>query len=305
MSTSEPLLSVVIPAYNYAKTLPRAVLSVLDQLDEYSELIVIDDGSKDETPQVLERLKAEHPGRFRAIRKENGGLSSVRNRGIEEAAGAYLVFLDADDEMAHGALKMLGEHIRSNPGSRMIIGGHWAVWPDGKRRKHLPLPLPNTPMERLRGYLLEKSIGIANGASALHRDVFRLGNYPESFRNAEDMPVFSQALANFECSVLPEPLALIYKHGDSLRHNMAYDCAVGFALVDEIFDSGRVPDELRVLRRAFMAQRYLSLFRGLMSAGQYAEARNMYLRALGADWRVLFRWSYTRKALRLWLGGKC
>lgn len=305
MSTSStPLISVVIPAYNYAKTLPRAVASVLDQLDEYCELIVIDDGSKDETPQVLERLQAEHPGRFRAIRKENGGLSSVRNRGIVEAVGAYLVFLDADDELAPDALKMLRTHILANPDTRLIVGGHWAVWPDGKRRKHLPLPLPKTPLARLRGYLLDKSIGIANGASALHRDIFRLGSYPESFRNAEDMPVFSQALANFECSILPEPLALIYKHGDSLRHNMVHDCAVGFALVDEIFDSGRVPDELRVLRKAFMAQRCLSLFRGLMSAGQYAEARKMYLHAVRTDWHVIFRLSYTRKALRLWLGGK-
>lgn len=305
MTQSEVLISVVIPAYNYARTLPRAVESVVAQLGPHRELMVINDGSTDDTAQVLALLQEQHPGRFRVIHKENGGLSSVRNRGIDEARGDYLVFLDADDEMAPDALEMLETHIRQHPETRMIIGGHWAVWPDGKRRKHLPGPLPKTAVGRLRGYLLDKSIGIANGASALHRDVFRLGRYPEHFRNAEDMPVFSQVLANFECSVLPAPLALIYKHADSLRHNMTHDRAVGFALVDEIFDTGRVPADMRGLRSAFMAQRCLSLFRGLMSAGHHQEAKQMYLRALRADWRAIFRLSYTRKALRLWLAGKC
>ncbi len=304
MSTSDLLISIVIPAYNYAKTLPRAVESVIAQLSEISELLVIDDGSTDETPALLADLQDKHPGLFRAIRKPNGGLSSVRNRGIVEAKGTYLVFLDADDELAPDALRLLSEHLVQHPQTRMVIGGYWAVWPDGKRRKHLPAALPSDPQGRLRGYLLDKTIGLANGASAIHRDVFLLGNYPEKFRNAEDIPVFSQALANFECSVLAAPMALIYKHDDSMRHDIKQDCAVGLAVVEEIFDKGRVPAEMASLRRAFKAQRCLSLFRGLLSAGRFLEARQMYRQAIGTDWRVVFKTSYTRKALRLWLSGK-
>ncbi len=304
MSTSDLLISIVIPAYNYAKTLPRAVESVIAQLGERSELLVIDDGSTDETPAVLADLQAAHPGQFRAIRKPNGGLSSVRNLGIKESKGAYLVFLDADDELAPNALSLLSEHLAQHPQTCMVIGGHWAVWPDGKRRKHLPTALPEDRLERLRGYLLDKTVGLANGASAIHRDVFRLGTYPESFRNAEDIPVFSQALANFECTVLAAPLALIYKHDDSMRHDIKEDCAVGLAVIEEVFDKGRVPAAMASLRRAFKAQRCLSLFRGLLSAGRFAEARRMYWQAISADWRVIFKTSYTRKALRLWLSGK-
>lgn len=304
MSTPELLISVIIPTYNYAKTLPRAVESVIAQLSEHSELLVVDDGSTDETPAVLAELQARHPGLFRAIRKPNGGASSVRNRGISEAGGAYLVFLDADDELAPDALRLLSEHLEQYPQTRMVIGGHLAVWPDGKRRKHLPAALPEDRLERLRGYLLNKTISLANGASAIHRDVFQLGNYPESFRNAEDIPVFSQALANFDCTILAEPMALIYKHDDSMRHDIKQDCAVGLAVVDEVFDNGRVPAAMASLRKPFKAQRCLSLFRGLLSAGQFAEARGMYRQAIATDWRVIFKTSYTRKALRLWLGGK-
>jgi glycosyltransferase involved in cell wall biosynthesis len=304
MSTSDVLISVVIPAYNYAKTLPRAVESVIAQLNERSELLVIDDGSTDETPAVVADLQARYPGQFRAIRKTNGGLSSVRNLGILETRGGYLVFLDADDELAPDAVRLLSEHLEQHPQTGMVIGGHWAVWPDGKRRQHLPAALPEGQLERLRAYLLDKTVSLANGASAIHRGVFRLGNYPESFRNAEDIPVFSQALANFECTVLAAPMALIYKHDDSMRHDIKQDCAVGLAVVEEVFDSGRVPAAMASLRRAFKAQRCLSLFRGLLSAGRFAEARGMYLQAIGTDWRVIFKTSYTRKALRLWLSGR-
>ncbi|MCF6781803.1 glycosyltransferase family 2 protein [Stutzerimonas stutzeri] len=304
MSTSDRLISVVIPAFNYAKTLPRAVESVMIQLGPRSELLVIDDGSTDETPAVIEQMQRKYAGGFRAIRKPNGGLSSVRNLGIVEARGAYLVFLDADDEMAPDALRLLAEHLEQNPGTRMVIGGHWAVWADGKRRKHLPAPLPDGHLARLQGYLIDKTIALANGASALHRDVFQFGNYPESFRNAEDIPVFSQALANFHCTVLAEPLALIHKHDDSMRHDIRSDCAVGFSVVSEVFDQGRVPVEMLLLRKPFKAQRCLSLFRGMLSAGQNVEAREMYRQAISTDWRVIFKISYTRKALRLWLGLK-
>ena len=174
---TETLISVVIPAYNYSQTLSRAVESVLAQLVEgRTELLVIDDGSTDATPEVVEKLLAVHVGRFRALRKTNGGLSSVRNLGIEETSGRYLVFLDADDEMAPGALAALIHHIASNPESRLIIGGHWSVFADGKRSLQTVKPLPATARQRVRGYLLDKTVSISNGACAMRRDVFVPGH---------------------------------------------------------------------------------------------------------------------------------
>lgn len=300
MRLTDVLISVVIPAYNYAKTLPRAVKSVLAQLgDAQAELLVIDDGSTDATPQVLEQLLTEHAGCFRALRKPNGGLSSVRNRGIEEARGQYLIFLDADDEMAPGALAALTRHISSHPDSRLIIGGHWSVFDDGRRVQHAVKSLPATPRERVRGYLLDKTVSLSNGACAMHREVFAPGNYPEHLRNVEDIPVFAQVLARFPCSVLDQPLALIYKHGDSMRHDLKQSLAAGVGMVDEVFSSARMPQELQDLRQAFLAQRCLSLFRDCYSAGDYVNAKAFYARAVRADLRSLTRWSYTRKAIRL------
>lgn len=298
------LLSIVIPAYNYAETLPRTVDSVVPQLSDDCELIVIDDGSTDNTPQVIAALQQKYPGKIAAERKINGGLASVRNRGIEVARGDWLIFLDADDEMADGAIEHIRQHIHTNPRTRFVAGGHVSVSPNGRRGVHTPGSMPDESIAKVRAYLLDKTLALSNGACVMHRDVFLRGNYPEAFRSAEDIPVFAQVLASYPCSVLDEPLALIHKHADSLRHQFVHARAGGLALVDEVFSEQRLPSEFQVLRQPFFVQRCLSLFRSAWMAGESELAKEWFLQALKTDWRVIFRGSYSRKALRLWLGGK-
>lgn len=301
--SAKPLLSVVIPTYNYAAVLPRAVESVLGQLEEVSvELVVIDDGSTDDSRQVLGGLLAAHPGRFRIVHKSNGGASSARNLGIRETTGDYLIFLDADDELVPAALAALSAHVVAQPQTRLVIGGHIAVSPDGKRRQHNPAALPEQPLERLRAYLLDKRLALSNGACAMHRELFARGDYPEAFRSAEDIPVFAQALANYPCTLLEQPLALIHKHHDSLRHQFSHAKAGGLALVDEVFAPQRLGVRFQVLKPEFYVQRCLSLFRSAYLAGDVAAAKSYFTAAVKADRRVLFKGSYARKAVRLWLG---
>lgn len=302
--TAPVLLSIVIPAYNYAQTLPRTVESVMPQLADDCELIIIDDGSTDSTPQVIADLLERYPQRIRTERKANGGLASVRNRGIELALGSWLIFLDADDEMAEGAITRIRSHLAANPQTCFVAGGHISVSASGKRSAHTPGLMPAEPLARVRAYLLDKTLSLSNGACVMHRDVFQRGNYPEAFRSAEDIPVFAQVLANYPCSVIDEPLALIHKHDDSLRHQFVHAKAGGVKLVDEVFSAQRLPSECAPLRRPYFVQRCLSLFRSAMLADEPELARDWFRQAFKADWRVVFRWSYSRKALRLWLRGR-
>lgn len=294
-----PLVSIIVPAYNYADKLPRAINSVLKQLTDDYELIIIDDGSTDNTQQVLSELHSINPV-FRVIYKENGGLASVRNQGIVEARADYFIFLDADDELELNALHSIKQHIQENPLSRMIIGGYTSVWPcEVRRRVTLPVGLPQGSLERVKAYLIDKKISLANGATVMHRDLFERGLYPERFRNAEDLPVFAQALGCYKCTTLNESLVLIHKHKTSLRHNVAYDKAVGLALVDEIFSSERLPSIFNKFKKPFLAQRALSLFRGYYAAGLYSDAKGMYIIALKNSWRSVFKLSYTRKIIKI------
>ena len=94
-------VSVVIPAYNYAHFLPEAIASVLAQTGADLELIVVDDGSPDNTPEVCARCADP---RVRLVRQPNAGLSAARNTGIREARFPYVAFLDADDRWEPGFL---------------------------------------------------------------------------------------------------------------------------------------------------------------------------------------------------------
>ena len=302
MDNTQPRLTVVIPSYNYAATLRRAVMSVVPQLEDGKhELMVIDDGSRDETPSLIEKLKYEVPNQVRFLRKQNGGPSSVRNMGICEAANPYLVFLDADDELHPRALHELERHIEANPETRMVIGGHISVEPDGSRRTHKPRVIPEDKIARVRAYLIDKKINLCNGACAMHKELFARGYYPESYRSAEDLPVFAQALAYYACSVLDFPLALIYKHDDSLRHQFDRAKAGGLRLVEEVFSIQRLGPEFQVLKPLYFAQRSLSLFRSAYLARDHSAAKEYFEVAVRANWRVLLNLSYSRKALRLWL----
>lgn len=93
---NEPLISVIIPAYNAENTIGKIVKSVLEQPHKNIELIVVDDGSKDGTVDVLNALKDR---RMKIVRQKNGGVSAARNTGIENAKGEYVMFFDADDDI--------------------------------------------------------------------------------------------------------------------------------------------------------------------------------------------------------------
>jgi len=97
MFSSIGKVSVIIATYNRAKLLPFAIESVLNQTYTNYELIIVDDGSSDNTKELVERYKYHNPKIIQYYYKENGGCASARNKGIEVASGDYISFLDSDD----------------------------------------------------------------------------------------------------------------------------------------------------------------------------------------------------------------
>jgi len=111
-----PRVSVVIPCYNYARYLPEAVASVLAQTFTDVEIVIVDDGSTDDSLAVAERLAAAHPGRIRVIAQPNAGQPAIsRNRGIAEARGTYVLCLDADDKIAPTMLERCVDLLDARP----------------------------------------------------------------------------------------------------------------------------------------------------------------------------------------------
>ena len=107
---TSPLISVIIPVYNAAKYLPRCVKSVQAQTHKNLEIILVDDGSKDNSPQLCDAFAAQDP-RVKVFHKPNGGVSSARNVGLDNARGEYIGFVDADDEVHPQMYEILLTHL--------------------------------------------------------------------------------------------------------------------------------------------------------------------------------------------------
>ena len=103
---ASPLFSVIVPAYNLEKLIPRCLDSLLAQTFAGWECVAVDDGSADGTGAVCDEYAAKDP-RFTALHQENGGVSSARNAGIKAARAEHLLFLDGDDTLAPGTLEWL------------------------------------------------------------------------------------------------------------------------------------------------------------------------------------------------------
>jgi glycosyltransferase involved in cell wall biosynthesis len=115
------LASVIIPTYNYARFLNDSVGSVLAQTYKNLEVIIVDDGSTDETPEVAQALADSDP-RVRYIRKVNGGSSTARNLGLTLVRGEFVSYLDADDWYTPERLERHIEALRKNPDITLVYG---------------------------------------------------------------------------------------------------------------------------------------------------------------------------------------
>ena len=110
---NDVLLSVIIPVYNVEKYLEECLDSLLLEMPEKCEIILVDDGSKDSSPDICDKY-AKSDARIRVIHKENGGHSSARNYGLDIAIGKYVVFVDSDDFIGKNCLPSMLEWVRNN-----------------------------------------------------------------------------------------------------------------------------------------------------------------------------------------------
>ncbi len=114
------MISVIIPLYNKKTAIHRTVESVLKQSNNEFEIIVVDDGSTDGSGDMLSDIKDE---RVRYFKKENGGVSSARNFGIDKSTGEWLLFLDADDELAPCSMRIFEHCSKKFPQHKVFVGG--------------------------------------------------------------------------------------------------------------------------------------------------------------------------------------
>ena len=127
-----PLVSVVIPAYNCAGVIAETLNSVSRQTYANIEIVVVDDGSSDDTGKVVDGFSGN--GKVRYFRQENGGPGSARNTGILAANGAYIAFLDADDSLTPDSIEKRMALIREADGLELVYSNYFIQRPDGSAK---------------------------------------------------------------------------------------------------------------------------------------------------------------------------
>ena len=301
VKSDNPLLfSLIIPVYNYGKTLGRAIDSVLGQEGNDYEIVIIDDGSTDDTSSVAKTYCEQHAEKITYYLQENQGPAAARNKGAVVSRGEYLFFLDADDELAQGILEFLRLRIQTEGHVDLLIGDHVSINSDGESSYSTTNALPETREQRFLAYLTKK-LNLSHCAKLVHRSVFDRVRYPVELRSSEDIPFVAHVLALYDCELISEPMAVVHKHDDSLRHNVTYARQVGESVVDHIFCYDLLPDWAAKYERIYRAKRCLSLFRTLYMSGEKKESFPFYKKALLLSPFLALRLGYIKKVIGVWV----
>lgn len=272
-----PLVSVVIATYNMAKYLPMAIQSVLEQTYNNIEVIVVDDGSTDNTEEVIKTLSEDT--RVRYIVQENRGQASAKNRGIQESSGEFIAFLDADDMWKPEKLELqIPVFFRSKS-----IGVVYAklIYIDDKG-----VELLNTPDEYMlfRGWV-SGPLFIRNfvrfGAAVVRRECFvRLGGFKEHIRMGIDYDLWLRFSTQYEFEYVDKALLYYRIWAGQMSNNCKGRYLNGIKIMQDFLDEYPEAVDIKTQNEAW-AHTYVGLGECLRSIDKkIGPALSFYIRAL-------------------------
>jgi glycosyltransferase involved in cell wall biosynthesis/peptidoglycan/xylan/chitin deacetylase (PgdA/CDA1 family) len=186
---NHPRTSVVIPARNAGKTLVETLNSLLAQSDPDWEALIIDDGSTDETADII-RLYTHRDGRFVGLQGEGAGASAARNLGLSRAGGRRVLFLDSDDWIDDYFLELMNGALDAEPDAVAAYCGDRRVMPDGRQTPIRSDPrIAEAPFEAFA-----RSCAAAIHAILIEREILaRIGGFDTSLRTCEDWDLWQRA----------------------------------------------------------------------------------------------------------------
>jgi glycosyltransferase involved in cell wall biosynthesis len=214
--TATPLVSIVIPAYNHAPYLAETIDSVLQQTYAHWELILIDDGSTDDTPTIIQRYTDP---RIRSFRQENHGLSATLNRGVSLARGVYFAFLPSDDAYEPDKLALQVKVLEDNPTVGVVFSRQRVTAEQGQPTSEQQVQewfeVPFTTKEEIFPALFERDF-LSTPTHLLRMECFaRIGLFDESLVTTQDYDLWLRMLKHYDIRLLSERLARMRWHGQN------------------------------------------------------------------------------------------
>lgn len=271
----KPTVSVIIPTYNRAHLIERAIQSVLNQTYQNFEVIIVDDGSIDNTEEVVKKI---HDNRVYYYKHDkNKGGSAARNTGISLAKGEYIAFQDSDDEWLPEKLSQQINIIKSlSVDVGMIYTDMWRIDSSGKRY-YWKSPGNNKENNIINCKAFDDVKGIGLGTTIIKKECFeKAGIFDEEFRRFIDLELFLRLSKFYKFYHLKSPLVIYYDVGEGISHNsnsliQAYELIFKKYNQDEIFKKGSLSKHL------------FSIGHNLCQENEIIRGREYFLKALKSN----------------------
>jgi len=225
----KPTIAVVIPTFNRAGYLATAIDSALAQTRPPDEIVVVDDGSTDNTAEVLARYGA----RVRAVRQDNGGEASARNRGVREAASTWIAFLDSDDAWEPEALERLEGAAARHPEVGLVAMRARVMSADGTRGTRTHGKKSSGPWFSTRSLLWGDAGGVQM-PMVRRALVLAAGGFDESLPSATDCDLWLRLSFATAMIGIPEPLLLVRVHPENLSADRTLNARCWIRLLEKL-----------------------------------------------------------------------
>jgi len=259
-----PKISVIIPVFNGAKTIIKTIQSVLDQTFKDLELIIIDDGSTDETLGAIQNLLASiQDSRLQVYSFPNAGVSAARNQGISYTQGEYISFIDADDLWTKDKLTAQHQALQNNP--RLKVAYSWTDWIDEDDRFLRPAAHLSFAGDIYSNLLIIDFMGCGSNPLILKEALLEVGGFDPTLQGGEDWDLWIRLAAKYEFVCVRSPQILYRQVATSVSKNidlMEKDC---LKVINKSFQAA--PINLQHLKFYSLGNLYKGMLYRILSAG--------------------------------------
>lgn len=267
---NKPLVSIIIPTFNRAAWLGGAIDSVLDQTFGDFELLVIDDGSTDDTKEIV----TSYDNKVKYFYQSNKGPSAARNLGIKQARANLLTFLDSDDRWLKDKLQVHVEMMMSNPNVKICYTDE--IWIRHGKRVN-----PKKTHQKYSGWIYQQCLPlciISPSSVMISREVFeKVGLFDENLPVCEDYDLWLRISQIYPITFIDRPLIIKNGgHADQLSHRLRAMDRFRVRALEKILQDNSLGDEDRKATIEMLQKKCTILANGCYKRGK-ADAGNYYL----------------------------
>ena len=276
-------VSVIIPTYNRRDKIAAAIESALGQTYNNLEIIIIDDGSSDNTYEIL----GKYGDKIRYIYQENRGVSSARNRGIKECSGDLVAFLDSDDQWLPEKIEKQIELLKANPCVSVVLCEYYFMYENGEIFGQSQRWRDFNEHGKIFNNILMNPAFVPPSVLIYKQVLFDIGLFDETLKTAEDQDMMLKLASKYRFGLVEEPLFMCMREHEGLSQlHTTYDDTI-FVVTRFLQNHGNVPQKLK---NKILCKHYFDSSLGKCWIGDYVKMRKFFLDALrhGNDIYCLF-----------------